>query len=236
MRRIYLGASIAPFRALEGPTLSVIPWSNGALLEGTDSALDEYPGLAAWWRKARKEIWGEKRSDSTRLSSKSNSTTTGNCRGSSLSSRIVWSTRSRATASRPAGSTTVERSSTTHSIGQQFIRSRGGQLPSAILNSDVVHEKVEPLMSEGLFGKRHIDKYVFAVPFPILRTELRIAHDPSSARGWAEKVAAGVQLAEIAGFQKARRLVREVLVTDGVADQIEERVNDLLGPVAIGIP
>jgi hypothetical protein len=26
-------------------------------------------------------------------------------------------------------------------------------------------------MSEGLFGKRHIDKYVFAVPFPVFEPD-----------------------------------------------------------------
>lgn len=67
-----------------------------------------------------------------------------------------------------------------------------------------------------------------------IRTLKHTSASPSSGAR-AEKVAAGAELTEGIGFQKARRLVREALVADGVAGDIEELVSDLLAPVALGV-
>jgi hypothetical protein len=57
-----------------------------------------------------------------------------------------------------------------------------GRYLTAILNSDGLHTRVEPLMSEGLFGKRHVDKYLFAVQFPLFDPGLSTGTSASSQR------------------------------------------------------
>ena len=46
-----------PYR-LFPPRLAVIPWDGKKLLGADDDQIDDYPGLAAWWRKAE-EIWND---------------------------------------------------------------------------------------------------------------------------------------------------------------------------------
>lgn len=39
----------------------MIPWDGKRLLAGNDEQIDDYPGLAAWWRQAE-QIWNANRS------------------------------------------------------------------------------------------------------------------------------------------------------------------------------
>ena len=64
------------------------------------------------------------------------------------------------------------------------------------MNSEAVRKQVEPLMSEGLFGKRHIDKYVFAVPSPIFDKSLPEHAALAELGARAAKVAGSVELPE----------------------------------------
>jgi hypothetical protein len=232
LRRTYFGANVAPFRLLEQPGLSIIPWSNGKLLDGMEPALDEFPGLAAWWRKAE-EIWEKRRSDSTRLSLKEQLDYYGK-----LSSQFplqpdrVLYTKSgnRITACRLTDSQAI----IDHTLYWAAVSSvEEARYLAALLNSDTVHEKVEPLMSEGLFGKRHIDKYVFAVPFPLFDSGSNVHMSLAELGARAEIAAAGVEDIAGAGFQKARRLVRDALRADCVAEAIEKLVQELLAPLPL---
>ena len=54
------GDNVLPYRLLP-PRLAVIPWDGKKLLDGNDDQIDDYPGLAAWWRQAE-EIWNTHRS------------------------------------------------------------------------------------------------------------------------------------------------------------------------------
>lgn len=229
LHRTYFGASIAPFRLIAQPAFSIIPWSGGELLEGKDELLDEYPALAGWWRKAE-GIWGNLRSDSTRLSLKEQLDYYGKLSGQfPLQPQRVAYTKSgnRITACRIEDEQAVIDHTlywgTVHSIDE-------GRYLTTILNSDAVHKKVEPLMSEGLFGKRHIDKYVFAVPFPLFDPALEVHMRLVELGTRAEEVAAAVDLSSGQSFQRGRRLVRDALAAAGVAQDIEELVADLLTP------
>ena len=55
VRPLLLGSTLLPFRMLE-PALAVVPWQGERLLHGDDDELDDYPGLASWWRRAE-ELW-----------------------------------------------------------------------------------------------------------------------------------------------------------------------------------
>ncbi len=59
VRPLYQGDSVLPFR-LSPPRLAVIPWDGKKLLAGDDDRIDDYQGLAAWWRQAE-EIWNAHR-------------------------------------------------------------------------------------------------------------------------------------------------------------------------------
>ena len=60
IRPIYLGDNVLPFRLLATRS-GVIPWDGKKLLDGSDDQIDDYPGLASWWRKAE-QAWDANRS------------------------------------------------------------------------------------------------------------------------------------------------------------------------------
>src|SRR5262249_55424135 len=62
----HLGASIVAFRA-RTPEMAVIPLLAGQLLDGNDGRLDEFEGLAHWWRGAE-DVWEKHKAPSNRLS------------------------------------------------------------------------------------------------------------------------------------------------------------------------
>jgi hypothetical protein len=83
-------------------------------------------------------------------------------------------------------------------------------------------------MSEGLFGKRHVDKYVFAAAFPIFDPASDLHTGIAAAAAGAEKVAAELDLPEELKFTTARARVREALEESGIAAQIEKLIGELL--------
>jgi hypothetical protein len=98
----------------------------------------------------------------------------------------------------------------------------------AVLNSQVVTDKVAPYQSRGQFGTRDFDKYVWYVPIPEYSTTVNEHVELAQLGAHAEDVAAGVALVPGSGFQAARRRVREALDADGVAAAIERAVEQLL--------
>jgi len=65
VRPMHLGATIVAYRARHAE-LAIVPWVDGALLDGESERLDEFPGLAAWWREAER-VWNRHKSPATRL-------------------------------------------------------------------------------------------------------------------------------------------------------------------------
>jgi hypothetical protein len=156
IHRSYFGVNVAPFRLLDEVQI-VIPWANGHLLDGTDEELDEYPHLAKWWRTTER-LWERHRTDKTGNSLREQLDYYGKLSSQfPLRRHRVLYTKSgnRITASRIDDDSAV----IDHTLYWAATASEAeGQYLTAILNSDAVHKKVEPLMAEGLFGKRHVKK------------------------------------------------------------------------------
>lgn len=232
LRRTFFGASIAPFRILDRGGETVIPWTGKKLIDGSDAKLDQYPGLADWWRHAE-SIWDAKRSDSTRLSLREQLDYYGKLSAQfPLQAHRVVYTKSglRITACRLDDDQAV----IDHTLYWATVNSIDeGRYLTAILNSDTVHKKIEPLMSEGLYGKRHVDKYVFAVPFPIFDASIQLHEDIANTASRAEHIAKGVEIADGTAFTAARRRIRQALDADGTTDHIEQLISDLLAPVTV---
>jgi hypothetical protein len=221
------GTSIAPFRLLSQEVQSVIPWTGAELLDGSDSRMDEYPGLAKWWRSAE-DVWERDRSKSTRLSLREQIDYYGKLSGQfPLQPHRVLYTKSgvRITATRCEGNSAI----VDHTLYWAAVDSvEEGRYLVAILNSDAVHLKIEPLMSEGLFGKRHVDKYVFAAPFPTFDPDDDLHRRIARAAAQAEDVANKLELPEELKFTAARAKVRSALQDSKVSSELEELVDALL--------
>jgi hypothetical protein len=221
------GTNVAPHRLVGPEVQSVIPWTGTELIDGSDARVDEYPGVAHWWREAEKH-WEGNRSKSTKLSLREQLDYYGKLSGQfPLQRHRVLYTKSgiRIAAARLEGDKAI----VDHTLYWAAADSvEEGRYLVAILNSDTVHQRIEPLMSEGLFGKRHVDKYVFAAAFPIFDPASDLHTGIAAAAAGAEKVAAELDLPEELKFTTARARVREALEESGIAAQIEKLIGELL--------
>jgi SAM-dependent methyltransferase len=221
------GTDVAPYRFLGSGVQSVIPWTGTELIDGVDARIDEYPGLANWWREAEKH-WESKRSKSTKLSLREQLDYYGKLSGQfpPHGHRVLYTKSGvRIAAARLEGDKAI----VDHTLYWAGVGSvEEGRYLVAILNSDSVHQRIEPLMSEGLFGKRHVDKYVFAASFPIFDPESPLHTAIAEAAAGAEKVAAELDLPDELKFTAARAQVREALEESGFTAQIEKLIDELL--------
>ncbi len=230
VKSVYLGSGVTPFRSLS-PILAVIPWHDGSLMDGEDPELDEYPGLARWWRDSERH-WEEQKGSSNRLSLLERvDYQRGISKQIPIGRHRVLYTQSgnRIAACRLEDANALIE----HKLYWASVDSaEEARYLVAILNSEPLHRAVEPLMSEGLFGKRDVDKYVFAAPFPGFDAADSGHVGLADLGRRAEEIAAGIALDDDWGFQKARRVVRDALSEDGIAGEIDAAVAELL---AIGI-
>lgn len=65
LRPVFVGDTVLPFR-VRPAAQGVIPWDGTDLRSTTTDRLDQYPGLAAWWRTAEK-VWDRHRTSERKL-------------------------------------------------------------------------------------------------------------------------------------------------------------------------
>jgi hypothetical protein len=239
LRPMYVGTSIAPFRALD-PDLAVVPRISGVLVSGNDPRIEADPGLAAWIREAER-LWDENKPSGSTLSflEQIDYRRKLSDQFPIAQHRVVYT---KSGANLVAARLTDIEAVIDHKLYWAPVGSiEEGQYLVSILNSKILQDKVRPLQSRGQFGPRDFDKYVFAVPFPLFDRDnpLHVAMADLGAR--AEKVAADVMIPAGTGFKKARTMVDKALDEDGVSEEIEAAVDDLLDmvpppdPTAVGV-
>jgi hypothetical protein len=227
IRPIYLGDNVLPYRLLPARQ-AVIPWEGKKLLAGDDDHLDDYPGLAAWWRQAE-DAWNANRS-SDRL------TLLGRLdfrRGLSQqfpapAHRVVYSKGGMyLAAARVSDASAV----IDHTLYWAAVSGTDeARYLTAILNSDTLTQLVRPLQARGEHNPRHFDKYIFRLPIPLYNPDSSDHRQLTELAKHAEEAAATVELPAVS-FQAQRRRIREALSHDGVWEAINELVNILLAPV-----
>lgn len=98
----------------------------------------------------------------------------------------------------------------------------------AILNSETTRALGEKYQSRGQFGARDFDKVIWNLPIPVFDPKDALHRKLSKAGARAEAVAAGVELVETEKFQRARKRIRDGLIQNGIAAEIETLVENLL--------
>jgi len=221
---LYLGEHVLPYRVLPGAS-AVLPWNGRGLLNGTDSRLELYPGLARWWQKAE-EVWRMNRS-SERLSLLEqldyHAKLTAQFPLQPL--RIVYTASGMHLSAACIGS---RRHVVEHALYWATARSRDEALYlCAILNTAEITRQVRPLMSYGK-DERHIDKHIWRLPIPEFNP-MNAVHSQLARLGTeVEAEVAGLELKESGGFVGLRRQVRRLLQESVKAQRIEDLVVKLM--------
>lgn len=225
VRRAYLGEHCLPFRMLD-PFEVVIPYDGKKLLSAEDETIDRYPGLAEWWRRAE-QVWLANRSSEKR-------TLLGQLDYiGQLSAqlpippiRVVYT----ASGSTLAASVINDAQAV---VEHKLYWSSAASLDEArylagILNSPALGEIVGPYQSRGAFGARDFDKYVWYPPIPEYdgeNTEHRSLVEISTQ---AEQRMNEIEIPSGTGFQRARKLMRDSLKSEGLLDNADALVRSLL--------
>lgn len=231
VRAMHLGSTIVAYRA-RTPGLAVIPFASGVLLDGANDRLDEFPGLAAWWRDAE-EIWNANRTAASRLTllDRINFQKELSKQFPLAEHRVVYTKSGQHIAA-----CRIEDASAVidHKLYWAPVDSIAeGHYLCAVLNSRALSEAVLLLQARGQHNPRDFDKHVFSLPFPAFDATNVLHTQIAALAARAELVAAQVELSDNWQFQKARRIIREALREDGVAAQVDRAVVDLIA-TAIG--
>lgn len=230
LRRIALGESVAPYRVLELVT-GVVPLENGAILTSASADARGHRGLAAWLRDAEGK-WNEH----------SNRDVGGHAR-MSLAERVDAMGMLRAQAHRAPIRVLYTKAGTRLSacwiedddlvVDHMAYWSAANSLAeaayvAAILNTEIVLNRVRDLQPVGQRDPRHFDNLVWTLPIPEFDAAEVLHQDLAAAALHAAAIAARVELPGDAHFTAKRRLIRQALVDDGVAETIERLVDALL--------
>jgi hypothetical protein len=229
---LYLGESIAPFRLLE-PIEAVIPVAPGQTspMNAAMAANEGWPRLAAWLAQCE-AAWN-----------------TQSARGPNGTPRITLLERidhfhalSGQFPPRPlriayAASGTLFAAALLrdgagvceHKLYWFAPRSEGeAYYLLALLNADVLRQRIVGMQSQGWQDPRDFDKLVFEQPIPPFdrREPLHIALADAARR--AEALAATVPMQQSVDFRRNRTAIREGLTASGIAAEIDSRVVQLL--------
>lgn len=225
---VYLGSNIAPYRALD-PVKGVIPLIKGRLLssEENPAPIDNYPGVAQWWRAAT-AIWMANRTRSSKITLPEQFDWQGKlgrqypaapyrvvytASGSILTSAIITNKRA--------------------VIEHKLYWANCGSLAEAryltgILNSNTLLALISGLQSQGQFGARDFDTYVFHANYGLYNPEIPLHNELVTLVEHAETLAIKVGIDLTKSFQTNRKSIREVLTRDGVSTAIDDIVSAIL--------
>jgi hypothetical protein len=228
---MHLGATIVAYRA-RSAGLAIVPLVDGELLEGGSDRLDEFPGLAAWWREAER-IWEENRNPATRLSLREQINYQSKLvkQFPLASQRVVYTASGQhiAACRLEDPSAVVEKAlywAPVRSVAE-------GRYLCAVLNSQSLIDAVIPFQARGQHNPRHFDTRVFALPFPEFDPTSETQSKLVQLAERAERIVGALNLAGASRFQDARRIAREALREDGVAQLIDLAVEELIADLSV---
>jgi len=226
VHRVYTGAVLLPFRFLP-PTSAILPWHNGRLMDVSDEAMASFPHLANWWGRAT-TLWDTHRTEDSGMTLLQNLDFRHKLSNQFpiAPERVVYSMGgSRLVAARLTDKRGLIEQSLVWMNAQDADEAR---YLVAILNSRVFAERVAQYQTVGQFGRRHFTKHVFNVPMPLFDRKNALHRTLAKASEKAEAVVASVDLPTGVGYNKGRRILQHTLITEGVADELDTLVADLL--------
>jgi hypothetical protein len=189
--------------------------------------IDEFEGLAKWWRRAE-EIWEDGKTSSNRLS---------------LRARIDFQ-RGVAAQADVAGERVVYtrsgqylaacRIEDPHILLEQTLywapagTRDEARFLTGVLNSGTLARAIAPLQSRGEHNPRDFASAVFAFPIPLVDQSNELHKEIARLAARAETVAAALELPDTWQFQKARRVTRDALAEDGVISELDRVVKQMI--------
>jgi N-6 DNA Methylase len=226
VKAMVTGATMFAFR--EGaPEMVVVPYVHGELVDSSDDVLDEYPGLAGWWRAAE-SLWEKNKARGSKLSLLDRiDYQRGLCQQLPTGQhRVVYTTSGQylAACRLEHADAVVDSSLYWASVGSLD----EARYLTAILNSTALADAVAPLQARGEHNPRHFHRLPLDVPLPTFDTAIPLHKQLVLLAERAEHIASAVTLDPARRFEVGRRAIREALGEDGVGGDLSIAVRELL--------
>jgi hypothetical protein len=215
-------------RSLLEPVEAIIPWdiTSKKLIDSEAAKLANYSHLARWLKQAE-ALWAANRRDPEMSLTQQIDyfgKLTSQIPPGSL--RVVYSKAGILSA---AALLTSDSAILDHKVyGCAINDLREAHYLEAVINSEVARARVAPQQSRGQWGARDFDK-LLAEAIPQFDPQNPLHIELANAAAAAEKIADGVVLPDDMHFIRARKLIRDALNADGIAQRIDALVARLLG-------
>ena len=224
LRPVFVGDSVLPFK-LRPTALGIIPWDGSTLEMTTTTRLDEYPGLAEWWRAAAGH-WDEHKTSTNMMTLLERFDYQKGLQNQlpGVQHRVVYTKSGMYMA---AAYIDDARAIIDHKLYWASVSGpEEAHYLLAILNSDALLQLVRPLQARGEHNPRDFDKYVWRMPIPIYNPDDQL-HQRIVALGFSAKSVADNQTLPSQSFQAVRRRVRQALNSEGVGAAMDGAVHEL---------
>ena len=226
LRPALLGESVAPFRVL-APLLAIIPWDaeQRELLDAEMAAGRGYPRLSQWLEKTE-TLWNENGRGRRSFLKQYNYFGQLSTQFPIAPIRVVYTKAGTNLAA------TVVRDET--AIIDHKLYWAAAESPEeacylcGILNSEALRAGVEQFQSQGQWGARDFDKYVFNLPIPKFDGNDPLHRELARGAKTAEEVAKAVSEKKGEYFTRTRKRVRSVLAEHGISAELELLAKRLL--------
>ena len=221
-----LGESTAPFRILSKRT-AVVPWDRerGQLMDAMMAGIRGYARLASWLHKVE-ALWEAHKRSSMSYKERLDYHCELSAQFPLAPIRVVYT---KAGANLASAVVQDDEAIIDHKLyWASFNNLEEARYLCGILNSDALQARVRQYQSQGQWGPRDFDKYVFNLPIPRFDESVGLHRSIASAAEAAERVAAGVP--EISGehFTRTRRRIRAALAERGTAKKLEKLIHEII--------
>jgi len=233
LRPVYLGESIAPYRVLSNVT-GIIPWNpNTREVMNKDGAYSVGKRLLAEWLTKAEGLWDKHGSKTMNFKQQCDYFGKLSSQFPLAKVRVAYSK----SGSQPAAVVIQDTTAIIdHKLYYMGLMSKSeAYFLCAILNSETSRAAAEHWQSEGQWGKRDFDKAIFNLPIPLFDAANPLHAKIAKAAAKSEKLAAKVELKEGEHFTRTRKRIRQALIANGVALEIEALVAQLIGVAPVPI-
>ena len=222
---VHLGSTIAPFKLLT-PWKAVLPIENGQLIEESALVDRSAPGLSDWWKHAG-ELWNAWKTKQSKLSLWENmnyqSKLAKQMKG--VQTRVVYSKSGTVLAAAVVDDPKIV---IDHQLYWIPARSKSeAHYLCAVLNAPITTNLVKEFQSVGLFGGRHFDTYPWRLAIPQFDSSNDLHQELAELSRQCGQIAATVSEGEL-GFKVVRSRVRKLLDDNGLLEQLDMVVQELL--------
>ena len=222
VHRVLLGESVMPYWQ-RTPVEAVLPLRKGKVMRNEE--IEDHDGLRRWWHEAR-QLWDQHGKGEHSLDQNIDHYRKLTSQFPLAPIRVVCGASGmHVTACRVTdGQAIVE-----HQLNWAAARTiEEARYLCGVLNSVAVTKAVEPFMTSGKGGGRHINSYLWRLPIPLYDASNDLHRNLADFGGQAERFVTGLDIKPSKSHGWMRAKVREQLAESDLGQSIEESVNRLL--------